>query len=100
MKFFQISNLGQGIGKHIDDPKKFGKWIISLTLGSGCEIVFSHKESGEIKKIYVDRKSVYKMKFDVRYIWMHQILPKKSDIIDKKSVPRKTRVSITFRKII
>jgi hypothetical protein len=45
----------QGIGEHIDDPKKFGNWIISLN--SGCEIVFANKKTNEILGVYVNRCS-------------------------------------------
>ena len=88
---------GQGIGKHIDDPNKFGAWIIYVSLGSGCEVVFS--KGCETRKVYVKRRSVYKMKRDSRYLWSHQIMPKKSDVVNDEKILRDVRLSITFRKI-
>lgn len=91
---------GQGIGKHIDDPKKFGNWIISVSLGSGCEIVFENKKTKELHKKYVDKCSLYKMELDARYLWTHQIMSKKTDEVNENIINRDTRISITFREML
>jgi len=90
---------GQGIGRHIDDPIKFGKWVISVSLNSGCEVFFANKKTNKVCKIYVARCSVYRMKKDARYLWTHQISPKKKDIVDGITINRETRISITFREV-
>lgn len=75
---------GQGISAHIDDPKQFGEWVISVSLGSSENIIFT---KGDIKKeVYVKGGSLYEMKNDSRYKWSHSINPVKN-----------RRISITFR---
>ena len=89
---------GQGIGYHIDDPKIFGKTIVALTLGSGCELSFTNKIN-TINK-YVDQKSLYVMKNDARYVWQHGIIKRKSDVVNGKKILRGVRISVTFRKML
>ena len=91
---------GLGISKHIDDINKFGDWVISLTIGSGCNIEFEKKDDKHI--IYVERRSVYKMENDSRKIWTHCIRPVKYDLLYKNNekIKRDTRISITFRNVI
>lgn len=96
---------GQGIGKHVDDTKQFDKFVISVSLNSGCEVVFEKVFYGRIRKVYVDRCSVYKMEKDARYSWTHAIMPAKIDTIvnsdgSNEKIERKTRISITFRKML
>lgn len=62
---------GQGISAHIDDPNKFGDWVISVSLGSNCNIKFT--KNNESHNIYIQKRSVYEMKDDSRYKWTHQI---------------------------
>jgi alkylated DNA repair dioxygenase AlkB len=90
----------QGIAAHIDDPKQFGEWIISVSIGSGCNIKFSNSKENKYKNIYIDRRSVYEMKDDARYKWKHQIECVKTDIINNnEQIDRERRISITFRYI-
>lgn len=88
---------GQGISAHIDDPKKFGDWIISVSLGSNCNVKFIKND--ETHNIYIKKRSVYEMKNDSRYKWKHQIENVKSDTIDENKINRERRISITFRYI-
>lgn len=88
---------GQGIAAHIDDPQKFGEWIISVSIGSNCNVKFT--KNNESHNIYIKKRSVYEMKNESRYKWKHQIENVKSDIIDENRINRDRRISITFRYI-
>ena len=79
--------IGQGIGKHIDDPKQFGKWVIGISLGSNILMSFGDTE------IKIERLSLYEMTNHARYDIPHSITPRKSD----KGVKRDRRISITMR---
>lgn len=88
---------GQGIAAHIDDPKQFGEWIISVSIGSDCIIKFSDSKNNKFYNIPIKRCSVYEMKEDARYKWKHQIECVKSYVIDNIKYDRGRRISITFR---
>jgi alkylated DNA repair dioxygenase AlkB len=88
---------GQGISAHVDDPQKFGEWIISVSLGGNCIVKFT--KNNESRDIYIKKRSVYEMKSDARYKYKHQIENLKSDIINENKINRERRISITFRYI-
>jgi alkylated DNA repair dioxygenase AlkB len=88
-------NPGQGISAHIDDPKQFGDWVVSVSLGCGINVNFT--KDNTINKIYVKNRSVYEMTNDSRYKWRHSIEPVKSDTLDNNIYQRTRRISITFR---
>ena len=89
---------GQGIGAHIDDPHKFGDWIISVSLNSDCAIVFTNRiDKTEYLKKRIRKNSVYQMTKDARYKWTHQINQIKVDNFDDGDYIRKRRISVTFR---
>lgn len=85
-------NPGQGIAPHIDS-KIFGPVIASISLGSGIEIEFKEMKTKDKKKIYLERRSCIILQKDSRYKWFHEIKKRK---IDNK-IPRKKRISLTFR---
>lgn len=85
---------GQGISPHIDHTKFFGDTIVSITLGSGCAMVFSR---GDIEKsLYLERRSAIVLTDEYRYQWKHSIHARKTD----GARPRGRRVSLTFRTMI
>jgi alkylated DNA repair dioxygenase AlkB len=45
-------------------------------------------------------RSLYIMSGDARYQWKHSMVARKSDYVDGKSIPRCTRVSVTFRSVV
>lgn len=81
---------GQGIGKHMD-AKIFGNTIISLSLGSSCNMIF--RKGDRSIEITLKPKMLLIMKDDARWKWTHEIPSRKSD----GKVARKTRISLTFR---
>ena len=84
---------GQGISGHIDHPKLFKDTVISLSLGSPCIMNFEMGDD-KVEKV-LDERSLVVLQDESRYKWKHSIPSRKSD----KGVPRKTRVSFTFREI-
>lgn len=77
----------QGITKHIDHTKFFGKSVCCLTIGSTGTMVFRQGENHfDIK---VNEGSLYIMREDARYKWTHEMKKLKED---------EPRYSITFRK--
>lgn len=85
---------GQGIRAHVDDPSKFGEWVVTVSLGSGCEMEFARKE--EKYRVRLEPRSVYVMTGESRYKWTHAIAGRKTDPGPPR-IPRTTRVSVTFR---
>jgi len=75
--------VGQEIKPHIDSQSS-GDIIVVLSLLSDAEMKFSRKDESFI--VEVKSKSLVVMKNDIRYKWMHSILPVKSK-----------RYSIVFR---
>lgn len=91
---------GQGISPHVDCEPCFGEPVISLTLGSGCVMNFTCKESGEVVPIYLEPRSLVVLAGAARYDWMHSIPSRRSDPWQGRTIPRERRVSLTFRKVI
>ena len=88
---------GQGISAHIDHIKNFDDIIVSISLGSPCEMIFTEqKKKDNIFKQVLKRKSVVILSGDARYKFTHEIPARKSDSSGKRS----KRISLTFRKVI
>lgn len=87
---------GQGISKHIDHTKFFGHAVASLSLLSGCNMIFSHKEHEPVS-VWLEPRSLVILTGDVRYKWQHEIKANKTDTVNGKRIPRDRRISITFR---
>lgn len=87
---------GQGISSHTD-IKTYGGIIGCYTLGSGGTMRFTN--GYEKYDIYVEPNSLYIMSGDARYKWKHEMISRKSDIVDGKKITRGRRISITFRNV-
>jgi len=87
---------GQGISAHTD-VKDYGKVIACFTIGSGAMMRFT-KDSSEYD-LYVKANSVYIMSGESRYKWKHEMISRKSDVLDGKKIQRGRRISITFRTV-
>lgn len=79
---------GQGISLH-RDANVFHDKVMTLSLGSGC--MFKVGDSD----IYLNPGDVVILHKPL----FHAINPRKSDVVDGVKIPRKTRISITFRKV-
>ena len=89
---------GQGISPHVDCLACFDEPIVSLSLGSGCTMLFTH-DSLPAQAVYLAPRSAVVMSGLARQVWRHAIPPRKSDLVNGKRIPRGRRVSLTFRKV-
>jgi len=87
---------GQGIGKHTDQPNLFTDVIAILCLGSDITMVF--EKGSEEMPVRMPKRSLVLMTGAARYSWTHRIDHVKSDKVNGIAVPRKRRVSMTFRR--
>lgn len=85
---------GQGIAKHIDS-NVFGEPIVSLTLGSGCDMNFY--KDGTSKSLYLTPRSLLVLRDDARWNWSHEIPKRQYDTVNGERTPRGRRISMTFR---
>lgn len=88
---------GQGIDPHYDHKTIFGNHIAGLTLGSGCNFIFTNKATRKHLTFYLPPRSLYIMKDELRYNWMHKIQRVKTDIVNGEPIKRGVRWSLTFR---
>ncbi|MFZ4929415.1 alpha-ketoglutarate-dependent dioxygenase AlkB [Chryseobacterium sp. Mn2064] len=89
---------GQGISNHIDCIPCFEDTIISISLLSSCIMQFSKEEQKE--EILLQPRSLLLLSDEARYSWKHGIKAVKNDKWMNTIIPRKRRISITFRKIM
>ena len=89
---------GQGIAPHVDCVPCFDDTILSLTLGSGCNMDFTRLKSTKKQSLYLSSGSLLIMKGEARYDWKHGIPARKSDMVNgEQRIIRGRRVSLTFR---
>lgn len=91
---------GQGIANHIDCVPCFTETIASLSLGSSCVMNFTNKQSQQVIPVLLDTKSLVILQGDARYAWTHGISSRKTDAFMGRTIQRRRRVSLTFRKVI
>lgn len=92
---------GQGISNHIDCEPCFEKTIASLSLGSKCVLYLTNKNNGKmIESCLLEPCSLFILKNEARYDWLHGIKPVKTDKYGKYPIRRGRRVSLTFRNVI
>jgi len=92
---------GQGIAPHIDRDC-FGSVIASLSLGSDCmmKIIPNGKCKASEFDIVLQRRSLVVFKGVSREVWQHSIALRKNDKQNGCKIPRKRRVSLTFRTVV
>ncbi len=91
---------GQGIAGHVDCEPCFGPVVVSLSLGSGCEMVFERVIDKAVRSIYLEPRSILVLQGGARYNWKHGIPSRISDTREGVRLPRQRRISITFRTVI
>ena len=89
--------IGDGCRAHVDDINFWTDWVVGLSLGSGCTIVFSYSQRKI--PIYVPARSVYVLTGEARYNYTHEINQQTEDLVGTKMIKRNKRTSITFREI-
>src|SRR5215813_11903436 len=87
---------GQGISDHVDCEACFQNIIVTVSLGSSCEMDFVSLESREIRSMLLEPGSALVLRDAVRYQWMHRIMARTGD----RGIPRGRRVSLTYRNVI
>jgi alkylated DNA repair dioxygenase AlkB len=92
---------GQGIASHIDCEPCFTETVASLSLNSHCVMNLTDKDNPDTAYDYLlEPRSLIILKNEARFQWMHGIKPLKNDKYSGKVIPRKRRISLTFRKVI
>ena len=87
---------GQGISFHRDyDP--FDRTVVSLSLLSPCVMEFRRISDGRRESTLLEPRSLLILEDEARYEWEHGIARRKSDRWAGEVVPRRRRVSVTFR---
>jgi alkylated DNA repair dioxygenase AlkB len=89
---------GQGIAAHVDCVPCFGETITSLSLASPCVMDFMGKE-GEKAPQFLEPRSLVVLSGPARYQWRHSIAPRKTDKYQGDIIPRRRRLSLTFRNV-
>lgn len=90
---------GQGIAPHIDLEEHFGEAIVSLSLGTSCVMDFIKGNTRTKASMLLKPRDLLIMKGDVRHKWKHGIAQRKTDNYQGRKIPRKRRISLTFRKV-
>ena len=93
---------GEGIGAHRDHHPIFDYDVATLSLGSPIVMTFRpYPLNGSEEKIDVllPVGSILIFGGDARYQWSHEIVKRKSDMVDGQRVKRGERISVTFRRV-
>ena len=87
---------GQGISLHRDyDP--FDRTIVSFSLLSSCVMEFRRVSDGLRESMLLGPRSLLILEDEARYEWEHGIARRKSDRWKGAVIPRRRRLSVTFR---
>ncbi|CAJ2375906.1 MAG: alpha-ketoglutarate-dependent dioxygenase AlkB [Gammaproteobacteria bacterium] len=92
---------GQGIAPHTDRDC-FGPVVVSLSLGGDCMMrILPHPgNSDDAFDLILQRRSLLVLRGPSRDRWRHGIAARRSDSQHGRRIPRRRRVSLTFRTII
>lgn len=88
---------GQGIARHIDCEPCFGETVASLSLLSGVVMDFEQADTGELRSMWLEPRSLVVLRQDARYRWKHGIAAR---LTDGPGMTRGRRISMTFRTVI
>lgn len=92
---------GQGIAAHIDCEPCFGPEIATLSLCATYPMEFIEVGTLVQQTIWLPVGSLCVLSGDCRYRWKHAIMKRRFDPLPGGGrVPRKRRVSVTFRKVL
>jgi len=92
---------GQGISRHVDCQPCFEDTIISLSLGSPVVMNFINTaDKHDVVEVLLEPRSIVILKSDARYLWQHEIRPRKNHSYNGRKHPLTRRVSLTYRRVI
>lgn len=87
----------QGIGAHID-RLSFGPEVATVSLLEAWPMTFNNRQ-GRVLEVLLEVGSLALMTGEARYVWTHQIKPRKFDTHTGMKVARVRRLSLTFRTV-
>ena len=87
---------GRGIASH-RDYAPYGRTVVSLSLLSPCVMDFRHVATGRREQLQLLPRSLLVLSDEARFDWEHGITPRKRDVWHGMPVPRRRRLSVTFR---
>ena len=93
---------GSGLRSHIDIPQ-LGPYVLDGSFGSGTEMVFEPRPLPgsnlfqKRQKVFLQRRSLLLIFGEARDKWKNQISARDYDTVEKRRIPRDSRVSLIFR---
>ena len=93
---------GSGLRSHVDIPQ-LGPYVLDGSFGSDTEMVFEPRPlpgSNLFKKrqkVFLQRCSLLLIFREARDKWKHQIPARDYDTVERRRIPRDSRVSLIFR---
>ena len=93
---------GSGLRSHVDVPQ-LGPYVLDGSFGSGAEIVFEPRPLPgstlfkKRQKVFLQRRSLLLFSGEARDKWKHQIPARDYDTVEKRRIPRDSRVSLVLR---
>jgi alkylated DNA repair dioxygenase AlkB len=87
---------GQGIALH-RDYLPFDRTVVALSLLSAYVMEFRQPRLGQRESLLLERRSLVVLSDAARYEWQHGIARRKNDRWQGMVLPRRRRLSITFR---
>ena len=93
---------GSGLRSHVDVPQ-LGPYVLDGSFGSGAEMVFEPRPLPgstlfrKRQKVFLQRRSLLLIFGEARDKWKHQIPARDYDTVEKRRIPRDSRVSLVFR---
>jgi alkylated DNA repair dioxygenase AlkB len=91
---------GQGIAPHIDRETCFGPVVASLSLAGDTVMEFSKRGTSERVPVFLPNRSLLIITGEARYRWRHGIAQRRFDTVNSLAMPRRRRVSLTFRTVL
>jgi hypothetical protein len=89
---------GQGIALH-RDYEPFDRTVVSISLLAPCVLDLRHQGDGRRESLLLEPRSLLVLSDEARYKWEHGIAGRKTDRWQGVRIPRKRRLSITFRSL-
>ena len=93
---------GNGLRSHVDVPQ-LGPYVLDGSFGSGAEMAFEPRclpgstLFKKRQKVFLQRRSLLLISGEARDKWKHQIPARDYDTVEKRRIPRESRVSLVFR---
>ena len=91
-----------GLRSHVDVPQ-LGPYVLDGSFGSGAEMAFEPRPLHgstlfkKRQKVFLKSRSLLLISGEARDKWKHQIRARDYDTVDKRCIPRDSRVSLVFR---